>query len=857
MAVPNKFDDPFWVDLAAATERKLELPDGLLVNVLTKGERTNADRVSEAGAKTPFQIIPATRRAAIEKYGVDPYLSPENAAEVAGILLKESLERNDNNPALAVAEYHGGVNRENWGPRTKSYVKRVVGISPDNPAATAPRAPAQRQSTFQRAAQSAGLATQPQDSQIGNVLKAYQAGQMTPEEMQEFEADVNAGRVMLPRGATLGGTPAAPATTGNVLDAGIVDAYASGRMSDAEKRELEADLQSGLVQLPQGVRLGQSSAIGQIPGIPGAEQAMAAAPPRPADPGLVGQLVGAGETGLSMLTGATGGALGALGGTIGGLAGAIATGAIGTPQGARDVEEAAGRGMQALTYAPRTPAGQAQTQAVGEAMAAAIPVAGLTAELGAAGRGASAVARGARDAAAPAVARIQSLAPAVAERVQRTLSRNPDRTPTPGTQGSVGAAAVDIAEQRRQMAEGLPVPIELTEGQLTRDPMQMRFESEAMKQEVGGAIRERAAETNARFARNFDTIVDMTDAEARDAIGVGRAVEKPLRDQMARDKNEIRVKYKEAEKAGELAGPVRLDTLVEHLNESAPDAATAPILATARARALQLGIAADVDGQLVPLETTIKNAERMRQAVGRATDFEPTNVRQSAIIKGALDADTEAVAGPLYRDARRARENFAKRYEDRAIISDLVNRKRGSSDRQVALEDTFKHSILQGTREDLSYLRATLQRAGDEGKQAWKDLQGATVNWLKDEAFRNSATDMRGNTVMSPAALDKAVKALERGGKMDFVLGKKGAQLIRDVNELSKIALTSPPGYVNSSNTASVILAALAETGAGSLVGLPIPVISGARLLAKYSKDRKLRARIERSLNPQRSSATR
>ncbi|MCZ9885154.1 lytic transglycosylase domain-containing protein, partial [Arthrobacter sp. B2a2-09] len=124
---PNSHKDPYWAELSAATEEKLGLPPGLLSNVVLRGERSNNDQVSEAGAKTPFQIIPATRNAAIEKYGVDPYLSPENAAEVAGLLLEDSLDRNDGDVATAVAEYHGGTNRSNWGARTRAYVNRVVG----------------------------------------------------------------------------------------------------------------------------------------------------------------------------------------------------------------------------------------------------------------------------------------------------------------------------------------------------------------------------------------------------------------------------------------------------------------------------------------------------------------------------------------------------------------------------------------------------------------------------------------------------------------------------------------------------------------------------------------------------------
>jgi hypothetical protein len=87
--VPTSYKDPFWSDLAANTEQRLGLPSGLLVSVLTRGERSNADQVSEAGARTPFQIIPATRKAVLDKYGFDAYLNPQTAAEAAGLLLKE------------------------------------------------------------------------------------------------------------------------------------------------------------------------------------------------------------------------------------------------------------------------------------------------------------------------------------------------------------------------------------------------------------------------------------------------------------------------------------------------------------------------------------------------------------------------------------------------------------------------------------------------------------------------------------------------------------------------------------------------------------------------------------------------
>lgn len=122
---PRSYKDPVYASLDAKIENKLGLPSGLLSSIRLHGERSNADQVSEAGARTVYQITGPTRDAVLKKYGIDAYLSPSNAAEVAGLLLKEGLDRNNGDTSLAAAEYHGGTNKDNWGPRTKAYVKRV------------------------------------------------------------------------------------------------------------------------------------------------------------------------------------------------------------------------------------------------------------------------------------------------------------------------------------------------------------------------------------------------------------------------------------------------------------------------------------------------------------------------------------------------------------------------------------------------------------------------------------------------------------------------------------------------------------------------------------------------------------
>jgi hypothetical protein len=279
--VPNSYKDPFWSNLASDTEQKLGLPSGLLKSVLLRGERSNADQVSEANAKTPFQIIPATRKAVLEKYGVDAYLSPQNAAEAAGLLLKESLQRNKGDIKLAAAEYHGGTNPANWGPRTKAYIERVSAGVGQEQATTQATLPGGEASTFQRVMASrggaggapggAGAAMAP--NSIQNIYNAYASGQMTPEEAAEFEADVQSGAIMLPRGTALRGQTPAPAagtqasTQVMELPPAVVEAYNTGRMTRQEMMDLEADVQNGMVRAPAGMQLKGTESLGILGGI--------------------------------------------------------------------------------------------------------------------------------------------------------------------------------------------------------------------------------------------------------------------------------------------------------------------------------------------------------------------------------------------------------------------------------------------------------------------------------------------------------------------------------------------------------------------------------------------------------------
>ncbi len=609
--------------------------------------------------------------------------------------------------------------------------------------------------------------------------------------------------------------------------------------------------------------------------IPGGVQVPGTTPSAP-QPTMADRAIGTAEAGLTLATGATGGTLGMIGGTLKGLAEQILSGNFGTPEAANLVEQSAQRGAEALTYAPRTQQGQEQAAAAGETLSNLIPVAAVAPGLAPASAGARAAAplrttaRAAAegvvrdvagDAAAATAARGIDAASRVAElgaqkvttlprRALEALRRDPD-APTPGTLASGGSAGTDMATQRQVLAESLPVPVRLTRGQATRDSGQLKFEVETAKlPDEGARLRERYVQQNDAILRNLDAWIDQTGSEAPSLRAVGVAVDKALVDQARADKAKVRAAYTAAEKAGELERPVTLDGLVQHLNESAPDAATAPLLNVARNRAIQLGIATDNAGVLEPLPVPLKNAERYRQAISRATDYEATNVRQATIIKGLIDESTNGMGGDLYKQARAMRARYAQNYEDRATIAKLLNNKRGTSDRQVAFEDVFDHSILKGSLDDVRNVRRVLQRGGDEGQQAWRELQGQTLTYLRDQATKNVATDASGNRVISPAALDRALRELDADGRLDFILGKKGAQNLRDLNDLAQYVKTVPPeAAINTSNTAATLLAAFADVAFSSFSGTPAPITTASRLALKHIKDVKLRRRITDALN--------
>lgn len=815
----NSYKDPYWSGLSAKTEKLLKLPTGLLQNIVMHGEKSNADQVSSAGAKTVYQITPTTRDLVLKKYGVDAYSSDNNASMAAGLLLKESLQRNKGNVEAAVGEYHGGTDRKNWGSQNQAYRKRVVTAQNGG-------------DNYAGSRSDLGIANPARDEYKANsekILAEYdrrkkEASQPKPEQSSEYKK-----KMLLARFDELN-----PQKTNQPQ--GLPDFDANGVITYDQ---------------PQ------------------------AAPQAP-EPSLADKALGLGETALSAATGATGGTLGMIGGTIGQAGREILAGNFGTPEAANRIAQNAAASASNLTYAPRTQAGQDYVQTIADVTEPLAALTPATAEIGLAAQAArgalpqaTIAAQRTTQAVAPVVERATQAAQRPIQATQQAISSGVNnlrdavglsRAPKQNPAANIGAAQVDQATVRQSLAQDLPYSPELTQGQMTRDPGQLKFEVETAKNaELGAPIRQRYEQQHQVMQQNLDAFIDMTGAKATNMREAGIAVDKALQKQAQIDKNRVRVAYAKADKSDEAQYPVDLTqpvkngeesmSVLDYLN-SQPDLKSTPIIADAKSIALKLGIASrDESGNLIPARPTVKQMEKWRSEINQNTNIEAPNVRQTAILKSMIDQHVEPVVGDLYRAARLERKKMADHWENRKIITDLTSNKKGTEDRTVALEDIQKRIIHDGSLDDLRFARRALLTAGDEGKQAWKDIQGQTLQEIKDASTAGVATDAQGNQMISPAALNKAINKLDKEGKLEYIFGPQGAEKLRAVNELSKTLFTVPSSAaINYSNTAATLTAAL-DIALSGFSGFPAPVASALRLATKHIKDNKIRKRVNQALN--------
>jgi hypothetical protein len=508
------------------------------------------------------------------------------------------------------------------------------------------------------------------------------------------------------------------------------------------------------------------------------------------------------------------------------------------PEAYQAAEERAAR----FQYAPRSPVSQNVLETVGEALTDAkippfIPILGTTARATQqAGRTTAPLVRGnlpSFDQASQAVRTAPSkIADLLREREAPVMS-------------GVGAAEVPDFQNRIAIARGLRVPVELRKGQATRELGQQQFEAEMAKtypQDVGRPIIKSSLNQNERILQNFDAYVDATGAQKAGEFNlreVGKVVDSALVNQANTAKKDISKAYKLAREAGEDAELVDVKGVQDYLNGLEAESINAPIIKSAKMKLDNLA----KGGQI-----SLNDLEEVRKMVNALSGDTPSNMAFGKQIKNQIDLSTVGKGGELYQKARKLRENYSREFENVGFIDKLLSKKSGTTDRAVALEDVFDHSIMKGSLDDVRSIGRTLKRAGPEGEQAWRELQGQTIEQMKAAVTKNIQRDEAGNPIVSPRQLDSFVKNLDADGKLDYLFGKKGAQEIRDLRDTA-ITVYSPVAGINQSNTASALTQALDRIRGSALSKLPMGIGSLYEVGAEMATKKKLGKQVQEAVD--------
>jgi hypothetical protein len=448
----------------------------------------------------------------------------------------------------------------------------------------------------------------------------------------------------------------------------------------------------------------------------------------------------------------------------------------------------------------------------------------------------------------PSYARMVQAIPPQARQIGQTVQetgpriaqalRQPEPQPT---MSGVGAAATPEAVTRYQMAKNLRVPIQISKGEATKDFGQQAFEIETAKnypETIGKPLLEAKAGRNAAILQNFDAYVDATNKEFFNLRKVGKVVDEALQKSYDKDAGLVRAAYEKARVEGAMQDPIDYSPLTAYIQKQAP---------TVRAKLSPILDVVDEEIARNDLNKTgampINALEDIYKVINENYDF--NSPKHFIEMKNIINQITANKGGEAYQTAKKLRTQLANKYENSSYVDKLLNTKKGySKDRMIAFEDVFKHSILDGSLDDVRAIGYVLKKSGKEGLDAFNELKGQTVQYIKDEVTKSTKNDILGNPVVSPARLKAIVTELDQDGKLDYLFGKKGAQEIRDLMETTLNINTTVEGATNYSNSSSAFIRGLDFLGK-----FPIPKVLGAKTAAEMIKNRELKKQVQESIN--------
>ena len=406
------------------------------------------------------------------------------------------------------------------------------------------------------------------------------------------------------------------------------------------------------------------------------------------------------------------------------------------------------------------------------------------------------------------------------------------------TMAGVGAAEVGAIKNRVERAKELPIPIELSKDQATRNFSDVQFARETAKDPVlGQQLQEHYAKQNQKIQDNLNQMIDMTGAE-HTGVGapeLGSMLEKAITQEKTKRYKQIEPAYTAAREAGHMSEPIDVNKLETYIEKHRAEAINAPVLSSVEQKLKSL----TENGKIGVLP--INDLEEIRKMTNQLAQSSGPNSHYGKQVINLIDNLTEGKGGELYKEARSLNTSYMKEFENTPVIRNITSTKPGTTQRSVAIEDLIDKSMMRGPTEDVRQLFNSLAKLPN-GEKITNELRGAVAERIRDEATKGVGRDINGKPYVSTDALNKIITNLDKSGKLEYIFGKKGAEHYRTLNEVTKDIQTTPVGAVNTSGTSASLLAALGEMGVNQMTaGIPIPVATiGKHLYGKHQTKKKL-----------------
>ena len=508
------------------------------------------------------------------------------------------------------------------------------------------------------------------------------------------------------------------------------------------------------------------------------------------------------------------------------------------PQGSAQATaagEAMAKKARAQFYQPRTQTSREILGAVGEFLQ---PITGaLPPTLGSVGTSLNALAPAAMMQAG-AVARpaiTQATAPA-----RNALANVMTREQQPAMVG-MGAAstAEDLMRQQRLEQFG----IRATAGEREKNLAKQQFESDVQRGALPGVSEDVKAELGRQygafkvgqkqdilnqFERMTEEVGGTIDRSTPRAVGtvVDKALVKQYQDKLKK----VDQAYQAARDSGETKQIVDTAKLEQWLADNAPEAISVPQIQTISAKL-------DALKKITGNQVSIDDLENIYKSAGNLAEGNPSAARFMGQVKGVINDMTEGAGGDLYRAARTERKQLAKQFEDVNRVDQLLSTKAGKTDRKVALDDVYNHVVLDGSLEEMRTVTSLLKKT-PEGQQAYKELQGYTLQRMKDLLLKQG--DETDNIRLNN--FNNFVTQLDREDKLGYMFGKTGRDTLLDLKKSIADVMVKEPGAVNYPNTAGAVL-----RGLEALQKLPFK-IPGTQTAAEFARERQYKKQLQESL---------